>query len=64
MKNYPSFGIVSLPEDSIVSSEELIRAADGALYAASTPRRILPHELRQDLTGKRSIFQEDPPASG
>ena len=29
-----SFGIVSLPEDSLTSSEALIRAADEALYAA------------------------------
>ena len=29
-----SFGIASLPEDSLVSSEALIRAADEALYAA------------------------------
>jgi diguanylate cyclase (GGDEF)-like protein len=29
-----SFGIASLPEDSLASSEALIRAADEALYAA------------------------------
>jgi diguanylate cyclase (GGDEF)-like protein len=29
-----SFGIASLPEDSLASSEPLIRAADEALYAA------------------------------
>jgi diguanylate cyclase (GGDEF)-like protein len=29
-----SFGVASLPDDEASTSEELFRAADGALYAA------------------------------
>jgi GGDEF domain-containing protein len=37
--------IVSLPEDSIISSAELIRAADKALYAAKRGgKNIVAHD--------------------
>jgi GGDEF domain-containing protein len=54
-----SFGIASLPEDGAAAVEDLIRAADEALYTASgearTPRRPISPPYR-DSPRPRSCF--------